>query len=67
VRHWFERIGQRAHQTDDRVIVGKDADDIGAARDLAVHPFEGIRADDLRPVFGWASARVGQRSRGKDM
>lgn len=32
----------RADESDDSVVVGKDADDIGAALDLAVETFDGI-------------------------
>jgi len=43
----------------DRLVVGKDADDVGAAFDLAVEPFEAIGGVDLQPVLG-RKAHVGE-------
>ena len=36
-----------------------DADDVGAALDLAVHPFERVRGGDLGPMFA-REGHVGQ-------
>ena len=40
---------QRADQADDGSLVGEYADDIAAALDLAIEPFEWVGAVDLRP------------------
>ena len=39
-------------EPDQRAIVGEDADDVGAAADLAVDPFERVGRAQLRPVVG---------------
>ena len=39
-----------ADQAGDGVLVGEDADDVGAALDLAIEAFQWIGAVDLRPV-----------------
>ena len=41
---------QRANETPDRRLVGKDADDIGAALDLFVQALKRIGRVDLPPV-----------------
>ena len=41
----------RADEADDGVIVREDADDVGAALDLAVEPLDGIGRTDLVPVL----------------
>ena len=41
------------------VPVGEDADDVGAAADLAVEPFVGVVGPDLARSFGKADAQVG--------
>ena len=44
-----------ADQADNGLLIGEDADDLGAALDLAVQPFQRIGRVDLRPVvFGEA-------------
>lgn len=40
----------RPHQADDRGVVGKDADDTGAALDFFVDPLQQVCAPDLAPV-----------------
>ena len=42
---------QGADEPDDGVVVGKDTDDIGAAFDLAIEPFERVGGVDFRPVL----------------
>jgi hypothetical protein len=42
---------QRADQADDRGPVGEDADDVGAAADLAVQPLERVVRPQLPPVL----------------
>jgi hypothetical protein len=42
---------QCADQTDYRVVVGKDADDIGASFDLAIEPLDGVCRMQLRPML----------------
>ena len=39
-------------ETDQRAVVGEDADDVGAAADLAVDPLERVRRAELGPVVG---------------
>ena len=39
-----------ANEPDDGIVVGEDADDIGAALDLAVEPLERVCGVDFRPV-----------------
>ena len=41
----------RADEAGDGGLVGEDADDIGAALDLAVEPFQRIGGVDLGPVI----------------
>ena len=45
-----------ADEADDGGVVGEDPDDVGASLDLAVQPFNGIRAVKLGAVLGriWA-------------
>ena len=40
-----------AGEADDAVAVGEDADDVGAASDLAVEPFVGVVGPNLSPEF----------------
>ena len=42
---------QRANEARDRVLVGEDADHIGAPLDLTVEPFDRIDGMDFRPVI----------------
>jgi hypothetical protein len=37
-------------EADQRAVVGEDADDVGAAADLAVDPLERVGRAQLRPV-----------------
>ncbi len=53
----LERAG--ADETDDGVLVGKDADDVGAALDLAVETLERIGGVKLRPMV-LGEGHVGQ-------
>ena len=46
----FEQDG--ADETRDRVFIGKDADDLGSAFDLAVEAFERVRTVQLGAVLG---------------
>jgi hypothetical protein len=39
---------EAGRESDQRDVVGEDADDVGTAADLAVEPFEGIRRAQLR-------------------
>ncbi len=41
---------ERADQASDRGLVGKDADDVGTALDLAVQPLERVDRMQLGPV-----------------
>ena len=43
---------EHAGEPDQAVVVGEDADDVGAATDLAVEALERIRAAQLAPVIG---------------
>jgi hypothetical protein len=47
-----------ADEPDDAVPVGEDADDVGAAADLAVETFVGVVRPDLSPDF------LGERGEG---
>ena len=40
-----------ADEAGDRGLVGEDANDVGAALDLAVEAFDGVGAVELRPVL----------------
>jgi hypothetical protein len=42
---------ERADEARDRIFVGKNADDIGTALDLAIEPFERIDGMDFRPMI----------------
>ena len=41
----------RADESEDRVVVGEHADDVGAPFDLLVDPLERVRGPDLAPVM----------------
>jgi hypothetical protein len=45
---------QRAGESDQRGVVGEDADDVGAAADLAVDALERVRRAQLAPACGKA-------------
>ena len=45
----------RADQADQRVAVGEDADDVGAAADLPVEAFLGVVGPDLAPDLAWGT------------
>ena len=51
----------RADEADDRVAVGEDPDDVGAAADLAVEPLVGVVGPDLAPDL------LGERGAGEDV
>ena len=51
-----------ADQADDGVVVGEDADHVGAALDLAVEAFERVVGPDLAPVLG-REGEVGEHVR----
>jgi len=40
-------------QADQGGVVGEDADDVGAAADLAVKPLQRVGRAQLAPVVGW--------------
>ncbi len=46
-----ELAEHRADQADDALAVGEDADDVGAAADLAVEPLLRVVGPDLPPVL----------------
>ena len=50
-----------ADEADDRGAVGEDADDVGAAADLAVEAFVGVVRPDLAPDL------LGERGEGEDV
>src|SRR4051794_17527509 len=50
-----------ADEADDRAAVGEDADDVGAAADLAVEAFVGVVRPDLSPDRWW------ERGEGEDL
>ena len=41
----------RADESEDRVVVGEHADDVGGPLDLLVDPLERVRRADLAPVM----------------
>jgi hypothetical protein len=43
---------EHADEPDQRAVVGEDADDVGAAADLAVEAFERVGRPELAPVVG---------------
>ena len=53
---------QHAGEADQRGVVGEDADDVGAAADLAVDALERVRAS-----AAWSSARRGKRVEGEQV
>ena len=48
-----------APKSGDRVLVWKDADDIGAPLDLAVEPFDGVGGMEFWPMGG-GEAHIGE-------
>ncbi len=51
--------GQHGHEAQQALVVGEDADDVGAAADLAVEALQRVGGPQLGPVLG------GQRVEGE--
>ncbi len=55
---------QHPGEPDQALVVGEDADDVGAPADLAVDALERIGAAQLGPVLAWERVEAEQIGRG---